>query len=48
MVAHGREALPCYLGQAADVVLAAVAVVSIWSATGRVLELNPIEVLKAE
>ena len=22
MVAHGREALPCYLGQAADVVLA--------------------------
>jgi hypothetical protein len=28
--------------------LAAVAIVSIWSATGRVLELNPIEVLKAE
>ncbi len=33
---------------ASAVVLAAVAIVSIWSATGRVLELNPIEVLKAE
>jgi predicted permease len=33
---------------ASAVVLAAVAIVSIWSATGRVLELNPIDVLKAE
>jgi putative ABC transport system permease protein len=33
---------------ASAVLLAAVALVSIWSATGRVLELNPIEVLKAE
>jgi putative ABC transport system permease protein len=33
---------------AAAVVLAAVALVAIWSATSRVLELNPIEVLKSE
>ncbi len=33
---------------ASALALAAVAVVSIWSATSRVLELNPIEVLKAE
>jgi len=33
---------------ASAVLLAAVAIVSIWSATGRVLELNPIEVLKSE
>jgi putative ABC transport system permease protein len=33
---------------ASAVLLAAVAIMSIWSATGRVLELNPIEVLKAE
>jgi putative ABC transport system permease protein len=33
---------------ASALMLAAVAIVSIWSATGRVLELNPIEVLKAE
>jgi putative ABC transport system permease protein len=33
---------------ASAVVLAAVAIVSIWFATGRVLELNPIEVLKSE
>lgn len=33
---------------ASAVVLAAVAIVSIWTATSRVLELNPIEVLKSE
>jgi putative ABC transport system permease protein len=33
---------------ASAVLLAAVAILSIWSATSRVLELNPIEVLKAE
>jgi hypothetical protein len=33
---------------ASAVLLAAVAIVSIWSATGRVLELNPIDVLKSE
>ena len=33
---------------ASAVLLAAVAIVSIWSATSRVLELNPIEVLKSE
>jgi ABC-type antimicrobial peptide transport system permease subunit len=33
---------------AAAVMLAAVAIISIWFATGRVLELNPIEVLKSE
>jgi predicted permease len=33
---------------ASAVLLAAVAIVSIWTATGRVLELNPIEVLKSE
>lgn len=33
---------------ASAALLAAVAIVSIWSATGRVLELNPIEVLKSE
>jgi hypothetical protein len=33
---------------AAGLVLVSVAVAAIWSATGRVLELNPIEVLKSE
>jgi hypothetical protein len=33
---------------AAAAVLATVAIVAIWSATSRVLELNPIEVLKSE
>jgi hypothetical protein len=33
---------------ASAALLAAVAIVSIWSATSRVLELNPIEVLKSE
>jgi hypothetical protein len=33
---------------ASAVLLTAVALVSIWSATGRVLELNPIDVLKSE
>lgn len=35
-------------GAAAAAVLIVVAIVSIWSATGRVLDLNPIEVLKCE